>query len=351
MSRRKLALVCAVALLAVVPGVVFAQTEPDLTPLYNEFAVLFDEIGADSISHIQQFGLTMDGTGRAQIGPHVFFSWSAGTVFLPGILTFRAGDNPFTIFDINQIVSGMLESEPALADLYAGSAEFFLNPGMRLTLGAGLKNGLEFYAHFGIIPQALITATEGLLQNFVDIQGLVFNRFNAGVRIRKVLLSDQGAFPAVSLGAGYTLTRFNMGLNDLSALPLEGFEMSGFSLGLDGALNIGTSMHTAGVELAVSKTLLFFAPFVKITGYYQWTRYTGGIENLQVTMTNSALPDLDPIVATGTDPVSEQRISDLSFVGSAGFELVFGKLSFIAQGAYDVGSATPAANVSIQFRF
>ena len=349
MSRRFFTLACAVALLAILPVAAFAQVGPDLTPLYNEFGVLFEEIGNDSISHIQQFGLIMDGTGRAEIGPHVFVAWSGGAVFLPGVLTFRSGENPFSIFDISQIVSDMLEPG-TVADIYNSSAEFFLNPGMRLTLGAGLKNGLEFYAHFGIIPQAITTAAEGIISNFVDLRGLVFNRFNAGVRIRKVLLSDQGPFPAISLGVGYTLTQFNLGLTDLAALPLgESFELSGFGLGLGGSLNIGTSMHTGGVELVVSKRLLFFAPFVKVAGYYQWTRYSGGIEDLVVTMSSDALPT--DIVATGTDPKSEQSVSDLSFVGSAGFELVFGKLSLIALGSYDVGSATPAANLSIQFRF
>ena len=327
-------------------GTVFGQVAgPDLTPLYNELGTLFEEIADDTVPHMQEFGLIMEGTGAAEIGPHFFFSLTAGSVFTNGILTFRAGDNPFSIFDINQILSEQL-TDPTVVQYYDLTKTFFLNPGLRLTMGFGLKNGLEFLGHFGIIPQVATDAIIPLVM--ADLGAVTFNRFNAGGRVRKVLMSDEAGFPAVSLSAGYTHTQFNLGFEDLANLPLDGLSLSGVDVALSGAMGINTTLHTAGVELAVSKKLLFFVPFARLGAWYQWTNYHAGISDLEVTLSGGALPQA--ITASGTDPVVDRQIRDLSFVPSVGFELAMGKSSLIVFGTYNTSSSSLAANVSLQFR-
>ncbi len=324
-------------------GGVFAQTGPDLTPLYNEFGILFDELGKDTLSHAQQFGLTMDGTGRAELGKSLFFSTSAGAVFFPGIATFRADAvSPFTY--LGGLLGSIEGSLPAgiATTLYNGTKTLFLDPGLRLSAGLALANGLEFWGHFGMVPQLLGDAVGGI----AGIPGIVFNRMNAGGRVRLVLVHDQKGLPAVSIGGGYTFTQFNIGLDDLSALALSGLEFSGFGVGLSGSLSAQTRLHTAGVELAISKKLLFIAPFLKMGAWYQWASYDARIEGLELTLTGLGTP----LVVTGSVAPTHQVIHDLSFVVSGGLELVFGKASLILQGSYDTASSTPAVSSSLQFR-
>lgn len=321
---------------------------PNLTPLYNELEVLFEEIGKDTTPHLQSYGLIMEGTGAAEIGPHFFFSLSAGAAFTPGILSFRAGENPFEIFNVGQLLADAIGSEGTAYDIYNLTETFFLNPGTRLSIGFGLKNGLEFFGYFGIIPQFVLDLVLPIVP-VEGLEGLTFNRFNAGIRARKVLISDQDGFPAVSLNAGYTITQFNAGVDNLSLLPIEGLELSGFDLVLDGALAFKTSMHTAGLELDISKKLGFFVPFLRLGAWQQWANYSAGITGLTITMTNQT--DDSVIEASGTDPMAEQTISDLSFIPAGGFELQFGKFSFIIFGSYNTASGAGAADMSLQFRF
>ncbi|MBT3274250.1 MAG: hypothetical protein HN368_13925 [Spirochaetales bacterium] len=325
---------------------VAAQTGPNLSPLYNELGILFEEIGNDTAPHLQSFALAMEGTGAAEIGPHFFFSFSSGTTILPGFLTFRAGDNPFNLFDIDALLSDAMEPG-TVADIYQLTESFFVNPGMRFSLGIGLANGLEFFGYFGIIPQVLLNAVVPLIP--VDgLEGLVFNRLNGGIRVRKILTSDQDGIPATSLAAGYSYTQFNAGLSNLDALPLDGLELSGFGLELSGTMTIATNTHNAGLEFALSKKLGFFVPFMRFGAWYQWTEYSAGIQDLVITMSSDVLTE--PLSASGTDPAAAVLIKDLSFIPSVGFELMMKKTSIIVSGSYNTSAGSIGANVSLQFR-
>ncbi len=348
MRKRLLTTLFILVQITFVSGFLAAQG-PNLTSLYNELEVLFEEIGKDTAPHLQSYGLIMEGTGAAEIGPHFFFSLSAGSAFMPGILTFRTGENPFSIFDVGSMLTDEVGSEGLGYDIYNLTETFFLNPGTRISVGIGFSNGLEFFGYFGIIPQFVIDLVVPLIP-VEGLEGLTFNRFNAGIRARKVLLSDHGGFPAVSINAGYALTQFNAGVNNLSVLPIEGLKLSGYKLDLAGVLSFKTSMHTAGIELDISKKLGFFVPFARLGAWQQWTSYTAGITDLTVTMTNESDP-LDTSTATGTDPRAERLISDLSFIPAGGFELQFGKFSLILLGSYNTASGSPAAEMSLQFRF
>ena len=343
--RNRVFFICFVLIQLVFTAVLFADT--DLTPLYNELDILFEEIGGDTAPQLQNYGLIMEGTGAAEIGPHFFFSLSAGSAFMPGILTFRAGENPFEILDIGKLLADAVPSTGIVSTIYDLSEAFFLNPGARLSLGIGFKNGLEFFGYFGIIPQFAVDLIVPLIPTD-GLEGLTFNRFNTGIRARKVLISDGDGFPAISLNAGYTMTQFNAGADSLELLPLSGLNFSGYELELAGALYFKTSMNSAGVELDISKKLGFFVPFLRFGAWQQWTTYTAGINDLTITMKKEGE---DPLVVSGTDPASKQVIADLSFIPVAGFELQMRKFSFILSGSYNTASASPAADMSLQFRF
>ncbi|MBN1686121.1 MAG: hypothetical protein JW852_05675, partial [Spirochaetales bacterium] len=97
-----------------------------------------------------------------------------------------------------------------------------------------------------------------------------------------------------------------------------------------------------------SKKLGFFVPFLRFGAWQQWTSYIAGINGLTITMDNGVDA---PIEVSGTDPVAEHTITDLSFIPAGGFELQFGKFSLIFFGSYNTASASAAADVSLQFRF
>ncbi len=349
--RNRLFIISIVLLLTGFTASVSADT--DLTKLYNELEVFFEEIGEDTTPHLQSYGLIMEGTGAAEIGPHFFFSLSAGSAFMPGILTFRAGENPFSIFNIGKLLGDAVPAtSPIASTIYGLSETFFLNPGTRLSVGLGFKNGLEFFGYFGIIPQFAVDLVVPLIPQ-EGLDGLTFNRFNAGLRARKVLISDGNGFPAISLNAGYTISQFNAGADSLELLPTEGLEFSGYDLNLAGALSFNTSMHSAGIELNISKKLGFFVPFVRFGAWQQWTNYTAGINGLTITMIEQVEEPQVPeeLEVTGTDPEATLSIRDLSFIPVGGFELQFGKFSFILYGSYNTASGAAAADVSLQFRF
>jgi hypothetical protein len=338
-------LVLIVVLVALVgSGAAFAQSV-DLTPLYQEFGVLFDALGKDTLPHLQQFGLAMDGSGKAEIGKALFFSVSAGTVFLPGIATFRTDPSQFTYLGslfttLGTTVAGL---GGVASTIYTGSEKFFLDPGLRVSAGFALAAGLEVWGHFGIIPQVAMNAVGTLAK----IEGLTLNRMNAGGRIRYVLVHDQKGLPAISLGVGYTYTEFNAGI-DVTKLGLSAIPLGAVTLSIDGgAISAKTRLHTAGVELAISKKLLFVAPFLRMGAWYQWASYDAKIENLFISMTAAGMGTLS---VKGYVAPTQQLIHDMSFVLTPGLEIILGKASLILQGSFDTASATPAASASFQFR-
>ena len=164
---------------------------------------------------------------------------------------------------------------------------------------------------------------------------------NAGGRGRCVLVKDQKGLPGVSVGAGYTYTRFGLVLPGLFSLIPEILP----GLALDGTMVARTSLHTAGVELGLSKKLLFVAPFLRMGAWYQWASYTGGIDGFAVTLGGVPQPGVEVL-----EP-QVRSIHALAFVAAAGIELVLGKASLIAQGSYDTASASPAASGTFQLRF
>jgi hypothetical protein len=351
-KKRLLALGSVLAIAAVLAPCAFSA-DLDITGLYQEVGMLLEGFGKETLPFAQQFGLTMDGTGRAEVGKSFFFSLSAGTVFLPGIAKFRDSDD-FNTLKLSGLLGGVTSQPGLFSDLYRTSETLFFDPGLRLTLGLALTNGIEGWLHFGIIPQAIMNAVGGLVPTLPDI---TLNRMNLGGRLRFVLVKDQPSLPAVSLGVGYTYTQFNAGLDlgtllDMLDSPLE---FAGWRAGLEGDLAIATRMHTAGVELALSKKLLVFVPFLRLGGWYQWASYSANIthgDNLTGPVISLSDPNnlVTPPSPVGTWTPVELKIHDMSFVAAAGLEIALRHFSLILQGAYNTSAPAPSANISFQFR-
>jgi hypothetical protein len=324
--------------------------EPDLQNLGNDLDTLLEEIGKDTFPYLQQNALIGNGVGSAEMDEGVFFfGFGLGTVFAPGILTFLDdGNSDFVLLDVPGLVDTALENAGSeVKDVLDFFQKHAFYPQSRLSLGVHLPWDLEVIAHFSIFPQFITNA----MSEQIDVAGfneLVLNRINAGGRVRKVLLSDEGGFPAVSLGAGYTYSGFHL------SYPLPTFSQSfgsDFELSLEGTIDIQTRVHTAGLDLTVSKELLIFFPFLKISPYYQWSQFDGKIDSFDARFTNE---DGKVIASTKKQDISPQALlttSDLSLLLEAGVEIKIGKFYLVPYASFSVPTRTFAAALTMRLQF
>lgn len=322
----------------------------DLDPIIRDLSAMFEGIGNDILPYLQQTVIAGEGIGRASIGldSRFYAGFSLGATFSPGLLTFLDDENYFEILNVSGLLDqalGAAEGESTILDTFSS---FFFFPTMRLVAGVRLPLGMDLSAMFSIIPGALT----GAIANAAGFPGIELRQLNIGVRLRKVLVHDSGGFPAISIGAGYTYASFGAAFDVTEALR-DSFtqEIGGNYLALDGAINMGTSVHTAGVDFIISKKLLIFYPFLKISPWYQWGRYNGSIEGFKAAFYDNEELSGDPIVETAENPVSVLTKNDLSLILAAGFEVALGKFILTPSGSFDVGTKQFHANLSMRLQF
>jgi hypothetical protein len=336
-------------LILLIPCMAPAQ---DLDPIIRDLSAMFEGVGNDILPYLQQTVIAGEGIGRASIGTDSRFyaGFSLGSTFSPGILTFLDEENYFEMLNVSGLLDGALGASEGDSTILDTFSTFFFFPTLRLTAGVRLPLGMDVSALFSIIPGALT----GAIANAAGFPGIELRQFNLGVRLRKVLIHDEDGFPAVSIGAGYTYASFGAGFNIGETLG-SAFtqEIGGNYLSLDGAINMETAVHTAGVDFILSKKLLVFYPFIKISPWYQWGRYNGSIDGFKAAFyTNEDLSGT-PIVETGEgdDPTSLLTKNDLSLILAAGFEVALGKFVLTPSGSFDVGTKRFHANLSMRLQF
>ncbi len=313
-------------------SVLFSQ---DLSPIRRDLARLLEGLGGELIRDVQQNELEGAGLFIGEMGDkNFFFAMSLGALFTDGIFKFVDPENVEYFEMLN--VSGLLNEfmpEGTAADIYEKTKTFFLYPNTRISIGFKIFD-IETILMFSMLPQGLTDAVSGLAK----IEGLELSNLNIGGRIRYPLLKDHDGFPAVSLGAGYTYGSFHAAY----ALPAFEQDFSGNTMSLSGQISLDTLVHTGGVDFTISKKFLFFAPYLKISSYYQLTTYRGIINNYKVELG----PEPDII-----SPVSELSVSDLSVILGGGFELIFGSVSIVPGATYNLSSGSPAFNLAIRAQF
>ena len=318
-------------------GVVFSI---DLLPIGRDLEIFLEEIGKASVPFLQQAALTGEGLGIAQFSHDTnwYIAVTPAVVFSKGLLEFAAQEDVFELLNVNGLISDGL-GQAGLGTGFTDDDAILLLPYVRLNVGFAMPLGREMSLIFSVFPQFIADLTG----SSIGYDGLTLNRWNAGVRLRKPLISDSGGFPAISLGVGYTISNFNLGIQ----LP-DDFEqdISGTPLSVTGDLTITTWLHTFGVDLAVSKKLGFFVPFIKLSSYYQLTTFNGAIENFEAT----ALADTYSAQG-GADPEAEITRSDLSFLTTAGFEILLGKFAFLFDGNYSFSTYSFAVNFGMRLGF
>lgn len=309
------AIVAGILILAVGGGA-FAQLI-DLSPLAADINTLLEGIGREVAPQLQQIALSGDVMGEAELGNFPHFSLSvigAGVTISSGIGNFM--DSPDTdwkfLLAFPEIISTALAAAPEAEQYYTMTKNVFPYPALRLGLGFGIAGGFELLVNGFAIPQMIVDSVAGLV-NVPAVSSAKLDIMNVGVRVRKVLLRDEGFKPAVSAAVGYTYSSFLVGYGPFSLAEILGepIDLTVTTLNLEGELRMSTLVHSAGMDFHVSKRLFIFTPFLKISPWLQWTTF-------------SALTDLT--ATAGTESLQliaepEVNLSDLSVFITSGIEL------------------------------
>ena len=345
-----------VLLAALVSAASFAQTTADIDALGTDFENLVEQLGEEILPNMQLLGVWGQFPGQAVLpeDSRFFFTLSGGAVLgFDGILGFaEEEDNPaFEFLDVGGLVGQILSVSETADNAVTSIQNFFPYPVARSALGFALPRELEVMVDFAIFPQFLAdTAT-----NLVDVvPPFELNALHVGGRLRKQILSDAPGIPAVSIGAGYSYTGFNMAYNftDLGAI-----ETAIGELNLAGELYLRSRVNSFGLDLQVSKNLGFFVPFVGLSPYYQLSGFSGGIgtEDSPFDAYVDFGDDSDPndprdIEYTGDDPATTLVDNDLALVLFGGFDMVFGNMVLQVHSSYNVGETWPAVTLGLRWQ-
>ena len=312
----------------------------DLRPVGRDISTLLEEIGKETIPYLQQNALIGDGMGLAEYSNNTGFyiAVTPAVVLSSGIGKFLdKSDTIFEVVNVGSLMDSALGESGPLKSLY--ESDLFPYPFIRLNVGIALPSNFELNLIFSAFPQFVTN----LFADQIGFTGLTFSRWNAGVRVRKPLVHDKGGFPAISLGVGYTFSNFNFGID----LPDDfSQDLSGTPLSVSGAFKINTVLHTFGVDLALSKKLSFFVPFIKLSSYYQIATYDGKVEDFEAVAGVSRYTD-----QADEDPGAKLTLSDLAFLATGGFELLFGKFAILASGNYSFDTNSFGFNFGLRIGF
>lgn len=346
---KRMLLVMGVLVLAL--SAVGAQTSVDLSALGDDFEALMGGLGDDLLPNLEQAALLSHGPGVASLGESSFyFSMSLGALLSNGILGVINDPDAFELLDVQQLVESALTAtgSTSAADTIQTIQTFFPYPVLRAA--AGFAAGpVEVGFDVAGFPQGLTDVATGLAGRITgaEITGVVLSAFHLGAKVRVPLIEAGGPLPELSVGAGYSLSNFDMGysLATIDPVPLESFG----TLTLGGDLGVATSIHSFGLDLALSKRLGFFVPFVALSPYMQLARYRGGVDGF-----SAVLADEDPgtgdLTYTGDDPVAEISDRDVSILATGGFELFLGRTVIFVHGSYTIGEGSPGVALGTRFQ-
>jgi hypothetical protein len=195
--------------------------------------------------------------------------------------------------------------------------EYGIFPYPMLKLGAGFAIGKGFDVILSGIYMPEILTDSGLTFAGDAISGLdiTLKTLNVGATVRKLILADKGSMPALSLGVLYNYGSFTLGIGKMSlaALADGSVDVGGFALDMTGKMGFETSVHNVGLELHASKRLLFFTPYAKLSGVYQYAVTTGTTDLI------ATVGSVETAIVTD----AKETIANFSTLATLGFNLFF----------------------------
>ncbi len=335
-----------VMVIVVAAGAGFSQ---NLTVLDDDFNIFLGSLGEHLLPHLQQTAVNGISTGDASVP--AYRSFTIGTS-LGAVLDLQGWDEAidpppeYELLPLNEIVNPLIEEAGGTVQtIYEG---FIPYPLSRLTLG-GTIAGWQILGTAAWVPNAL--AGWGLSlggEATANFSGLEFSILNLGGQVRKTLVEDAPGFPAITAGLGYTYAGFDF------AFPLTDDITSQITNVVPGAevpdsmsLFVDTTIHTAGLELAISKKLAFFVPFIAVTPYFQQSTFSAGIKNFDLTVGGTSYQEQ----SGGSEPGATVNLYDFALAARGGFDLVFGGFGLFLHGQYSLTTMAPAVTTGMRLSF
>jgi hypothetical protein len=287
----------------------------------DDLGVVLNGIARDVAPTLQLGALSGDLMGDATIDHFNLSVLSISATASNGIARVLASDNgigwKFPIH-LDNLVNDNLSGNNFFESVMAYPS---LKTGFGIALGTW-----DFQVTGMYFPQALTDTGVSLVPGDAGAKvkklNPTFSFGNFGFKVRKTLIEDSGFIgivPALSLGAGYTLTYFDLGMNlqSLDSIGQSRVNVSGSYLDMNGKLNFHTLSHNFTIDLQASKHLLIFTPFVKLSGAYQLSNFKADA-NLTANVYDSATGSTTtqaPEAITASPNVTVSRFAFLTTTG------------------------------------
>ena len=334
----------------------------DLQLLGQDVRTFVNGLGADLLPGLSQAAMwgRFPGSAVYPTDSNFFVTLSAGTILTSGILDYPdpdSAENPFEVLNLPRILTDVLADAGGPGDLLSGAQSLFPLPIARIAAGFRLPADVELMVDLAGFPQ-LIT---GFAAGLAGLPGVEFNALHIGTRVRKGVLKDAGPFPAVSIGGGYSYSGFRIGY-DLSTIggsptfPEHGSTPIGsWELFLKGDLNMGSRIHSFGIDLQASKAFGFFVPFIGLSPYYQIASFYGNIggpdgRGFDAFIATDPSNPARNVEYTAAAPVARWIDNDLTLLLHGGFDLVFGGFVIEVHGSWAVAKGHPGIALGMRFQ-
>jgi hypothetical protein len=304
----------------------------DLSGFANDFEALITGITRDVAPNLQMTALSGNVVASARIDKFMVFLPGVGVTLSGGLATIMEPDAyQWSTISLPAVIGAVVEDQSTKDLLETLEYGLFPYPMLKVGFGFGFAKDYDIMISGMYLPGALADLGTSLAGPEIESLGINLETLNLGATVRRTLLRDSGFVPALSLGALYNYSSFNLGIAELSLADLVegGVDLGGLTLDLTGSLGFETVSHNFGLELHASKKLLFFTPYIKLSGIYQITS-TSGTTDLTATV--------GPVV-TDIDTGAEAIISNFSALATVGFNLLvfnFNAVIDVARAELDV---------------
>ncbi len=314
---------------------VAAQDGPGVLPLDKlgpDLSTLFGGIGDEILTNMNQITLAGNTIGAAELGRFPHFSvdlLGIGVTAFNGIGSVL--ENPDTVWQFEALpLPDLLESNiggSSIGGAYEAVRRILGLPTLRGNFGVGVRGGIEILGSVSYLSDRIIfTVVEPFVTLPEAMSSLSAHLLNIHLGLRKVIISERGLVPAlsVSLGVAYADTGIVYEMTSLADILGEPIDLLGSNLDLSGDFSLTGRSAGVGIDLNLSKSFLYvFVPFLRFSTCYHFSSYNVGA-NFTASQTNPG--ESAPSNTFDLDIGAANSARDLSFYVTTGIEL---KLLFL----------------------
>ena len=309
----------------------------------TDFHTFAQQLGDEMLPDLRSAAVS--GMGLESAGsfpfPHISVALSAGSVLSSGLFSFvDKNPSPFSLLDFNALANAALSGSSTLQNLYSGMKSFFPYPVTRIGIGLGSIAGFDTQLQFAIWPEGFTDA----IMSAAKVSGLKFSTFDAGFRLRRILIPEQSVTPGLSVSFGYVLSDFYLNYNLGSAGTVD---MNGTNFTFSGSLVAESIIHSLGADFMVYKKLGIVRLYGGLGLWEQINYYKAGVESFNVTDTGGD----NYQTQGGSDPILQQTLSVMTMLVLGGVDFKFGGFALFIHGQFDPVAGVPTANLGLGFGF